>query len=365
MKTALPVLAALALFPFSQLAAQTPPSDPSPDAGAAAEDTEELLLCGGDWPSHEPEWSLSTEYLRGEGAGGAGGLVSFLNQRFVNSFQMRMLSMEDRMQTFSFEMPVVTRCKGDFGSFHLGAAFPTQSKGTFIVEAGYLGGEGRFDSGIKTYSGSGLIYDEDVEDIRIHGKMRVAYAQDTDAFDAVFLWQPPRLGEYVGVGLCLGYSRFSGTYDVLFTTAYEQDDESFSYDLLNNRLKTRGTASDVLLLIRATDRPLKWISARDGSWGFVPKVEFAAGYSFRETDDILIRYEEDGQSEYATAFDGMDEYMDDAWVLKSRAGLEFFCTVGRLRASLAAGYRYDAEIDGDNGAEFRGVFGRLGLSAQW
>ncbi|HNX04281.1 MAG TPA: hypothetical protein PKI32_02200 [Opitutales bacterium] len=363
------------LLPAMALSAQDNAPANAAEASPAAEEQAPALNCctGG-------QFSASAQIFVSDGAGPAGRVVSDLDNLTGATLNIIMGYMISQLDSYSYELPGKTKPSGTLYGFDAAYDWTMKPLGSFTIEAGYRGGTIDYDSGTKYFSGSILVNNgDDSYTGRIYGDSFRSVSIDTDKFSLLALWRPKGIvGDYLGVGL--GYAH--ETTNVCYTMGLSLTQEANGYTDAQNIVESfypDFQTDNVLVHARAGGKTLPWISAGDGSWGFVPTADLAAGYSFRSMSDFPLTQWLNGEMVGNSTMEG-GGLVKDAWIFEGSACLRFFYNLPKGTITLDAGYAYETDLSGGNNTsdeddgsnsndsgrgDLQGFVGRLGYRCNW
>jgi hypothetical protein len=218
-----------------------------------------------------------------------------------------------------------------------------------------------YDSGLKPFLGT-LSYELNgvPGTAYLYGMMMRSSSLDIDRASVLGLWRPAAIGDWFGAGFEFSHTAYSEDYCVGYGLAInETTDKPYGIETLN--YSTNFHSNDVLLHVRLGGTPFPKISAKDGKYGFVPKLDLAFGRSFREMGNIrrVIHSSDDMVAEDDSASDGL---FDDEWIFQGSATVSFFYKIARGTLSLDAGYAYSRDFGGSDKTDQSGFTARLGYS---
>jgi hypothetical protein len=355
MKTAsfLPCALALAVLAQPASAAETA-SDSSETAATTA--------TGSAVPAFSLEGGSASALLYlPQGAGPAGTLTGYLDSQANQALDQVAFFLRIFSQNPTYEIPKETSLSGTMSGFSIGGDLSAGGFGRFTVEVSGLTGNMDYDSGRKPFLGT-LSYELNgvPGTAYLYGMMMRSSSLDIDRASILGLWRPAAIGDWFGAGVEFSHTAYSEDYCVGYGIAMNATmDKPYEIETLN--YSTDFNSNDVLLHVRLGGTPFPKISAKDGKYGFVPKLDLAFGRSFRGMDSIhrVIHPSDDVVTENDLSSAGL---FDDAWIFQGSATVSFFYNLARGTLNLDAGYAYSRNFDGNDETDQSGFTARLGYS---
>ncbi len=358
MKNRLLPIAAAFLFPILA-AGDEPAAAPVPEAPAPAADASAApRACFLRMPEVATA-SLEADVLFSRGEGPSQQFVHGIDAQFNMLFSIMMRGMASYYSPFTWSIPENTHSEGTLAGAKAAFVLEPCRIGTFSVEAGFLAGKSDFSSARAPFAGSGTVSGIAMS---FEGYLARDYRVESRAFSLAVFWEPPRIGKWVSFGLEGVRGDNDLRYNLYYGVTQTMEGETGSYDT-GARFDANLAVYDILLHARTNLDAIPLRGIADGRLSLLPEADLAAGYSFRDLDDIWETDFYNGESDGAWNGDG-DFPVDDAWILRGYAGLTLLYELQGGTLSLGGGYRYEKDLNGGMG-ETAGVLLRLGYERSW
>ncbi len=303
--------------------------------------------------------SLEAEVFFSRGEGPSSMFVNKLDTFFDMVFSMMMRGMAGFYTPFSWSLPEDTDAKGTYAGAKAALVFEPCRIGAFSVEAGFLAGKSDFSSNKGVFSGSGTLGGSKMD---FHGFLARDYSMDSRAFSLAVFWQPPRIGKWVSFGIEGARSDCDPTYTLYYNVFQTVDGETDSY-ISAARFDADLEVYDVLLHARTNLAPIPLRGFADGRLSILPEADLAAGYSFRDLDNMWETDFEDGEKGSSWNADG-EFPINDAWILRGDVGVSLLYELRGGLLSLGGGYRYEKDLS-EGTEETSSFLLRLGYKRSW
>jgi len=308
--------------------------------------------------------TLRTQVFTSDGAGLANGAVWQLDAETGAMLSVIVGMLGSYMDEYTFELPGETKPSGTLYGFDVGYDFTTKSLGAFTIEAGYRGGTIDYDSGLKAFGGSKTSETLDgPATLQLNGNSYRSVSIDTEKFSLLALWHPKGvIGDFLGVGLGYAHERDEMCYTLGMTIAESESNGGGDETSIVENFYPDFNADNVVVHVRAGGKALPWISARDGTYGFIPTADIAAGYSFRSMNAFHVLDWRDGSQIGDTEIE--DNYVQDTWIFEGSACISFFYNLPKGTILLDAGYACETDLGGKDGT-LQGFVGKIGYRCNW